>query len=97
VFTPRKLIRPGEAVKIGAAVTNHSREKPVEFPLELSIGGKRKAEKLVALAPASSATVTFVVSMEEWGTYRGVVSKTRDRLPVDDDRYLVLDVSRQFR
>jgi hypothetical protein len=95
VFTPRKLIRPGEAVKIGAAVTNHSRERSVEFPLELSIGGKRKAEKLVSLSPASSATVAFVVSMEEWGAYRGVVSKTRDRLPIDDDRYLVLDVSRQ--
>ena len=96
VFTPRKLVRPGEAVKIGAAVTNHSREKSVEFPLELSVGGKRKAEKLVTLSPASSATVTFVVSMEEWGTYRGVVSKTHDRLPIDDDRYLVLEVSRQI-
>jgi hypothetical protein len=95
VFTPRKLIRPGEAVKIGVAVTNHSRERSVEFPLELTIGGKRKAEKLVPLSPASSATVTFVVSMEEWGTYRGVVSKTHDRLPIDDDRYLVLEVSRQ--
>jgi hypothetical protein len=95
VFTPRKLIRPGEAVRIGVAVTNHSRERSVEFPLELSIGGKRKAEKLVPLSPASSATVTFVVSMEEWGTYRGVVSKTHDRLPIDDDRFLVLEVSRQ--
>ena len=63
VFTPRKLIRPGEAVRIGVAVTNHSRERSVEFPLELSIGGKRKAEKLVSLSPASSATETFVVSM----------------------------------
>jgi hypothetical protein len=95
VFTPRKLIRPGEAVRIGVAVTNHSRERSVEFPLELSIGGKRKAEKLVSLSPASSATVTFVLSVEEWGTYRGVVSKTHDRLPIDDDRFLVLEVSRQ--
>jgi hypothetical protein len=96
VFTPRKLIRPGEAVRIGVAVTNHSREQAADFPLELSIGGKRKAEKLVNLAPSSSATETFVVSMEEWGTYRGRVSKSHDRLPIDDDRYLVLDVSRQI-
>lgn len=96
VFTPRKLIRPGESVRIGVAVTNHSRERSVEFPLELSVGGKRKAEKLVALAPASSATETFVISMDEWGTYRGRVSKNRDRLPIDDDRYLVLEVSRQI-
>jgi hypothetical protein len=96
VFTPRKLIRPGESVRIGVAVTNHSREESADFPLELSVGGKRKAEKLVSLAPASSATETFIVSMEEAGTYRGRVSKNRDRLPIDDDRYLVLEVSRQI-
>jgi len=96
VFTPRKLIRPGEAVRVGVAVTNHSREHSADFPMELSIGGKRKAEKLVNLAPSSSATVTFIITMAEAGTYRGRVSKDRDRLPIDDDRGFVLEVSRQI-
>ena len=96
VFTPRKLIRPGETVRIGVTVTNHSRERSADFPLELAIGGKRKAEKLVDLSPSSSATIAFVITMAEPGTYRGRVSKDRDRLPIDDDRGFVLDVSRQI-
>jgi hypothetical protein len=96
IFTPRKLIRPGEAVRIGVSVTNYSRERATEFPLELSLDGKRKAEKLVNLAPASSATVTFAVSMTDRGTYRGRVSKNHDRLPIDDDRFLVFEVSQQI-
>jgi len=59
VFTPRKLIRPEETIRIGVAVSPHSLESPAEFPLELVIGGKRVAEKIVNLAPASSATETF--------------------------------------
>ncbi len=93
VFTPRKLIRPGEVVRVGVAVTNHSHERPVAFPLELFIGGKRKAEKIVSLSPASSATVTFIASMNKRGSYRCRVAKTRDRLPIDDDRFFVMDVS----
>ncbi|UCH83189.1 MAG: VWA domain-containing protein, partial [Candidatus Latescibacterota bacterium] len=93
VLTPRKLIRPGETVRIGVSVTNHSRERSVEFPLELIVGGKRKAEKIVNLAPASSATETFVVSFADRGVYRCRVVKNRDRLAIDDDRYFVLDVS----
>ena len=96
VFTPRKLVRPGEAVRVGVAVTNHSRERSADFPMELSIGGKRKAEKLVNLSPSSSATVTFVITMAQWGTYRGRVAKDRDRLPIDDDRGFVLEVSQQI-
>jgi hypothetical protein len=96
VFTPRKLIRPGEVVRIGVAVTNHSRRNGAEAPIELLIDGKRKAEKLVPMSPASSANVTFSVSMNDWGTYRCRVAKNRDRLPVDDDRYFLLEVSQKI-
>jgi hypothetical protein len=96
VFTPRKLVRPGEVVRVGVAVTNHSRQNDAESPIELAIDGKRKAEKLVRLSPASSATVTFSVSMNDWGTYRCRVAKNHDRLPVDDDRYFLLDVSQKI-
>lgn len=96
VLVPRKLIRPGEAVRIGVAVTNHSRERPAEVPLELLIDGKRKAQKLVAVPAAASVQTTFVVSMTERGTYRGRITKNRDRLHVDDDRYFVLDISAQI-
>jgi hypothetical protein len=95
VFTPRKLIRAGEVVRVGVAVTNHSRERPSNFPLELLVDGKRKAEKIVALAPASTATVNFAVSLNDWGTYQCRVSKDRDRLPVDDHRYFLLEVSQK--
>jgi hypothetical protein len=96
VFMPRKLIRPAEAVRVGVAVTNHSRDRAAEFPLELLLDGKRKAQKLVSLSPASSANVSFVVSMSERGVYRGRVSKDRDRLPIDDDRHFVLEISQQI-
>jgi hypothetical protein len=96
VFTPRKLIRPGEVVRVGVAVTNHSRQKSNEFPIELVIDGKRKAEKLVSLSPAASANVTFSVSINDWGTYRCRVAKHHDRLPVDDDRYFLLEVSQKI-
>ena len=96
VFTPRKLIRPGEVVRIGVAVTNHSRQNDAEAAIELVIDGNRKAEKLVSMSPASSANVTFSVSMNDWGRYRCRVAKNHDRLPVDDDRYFLLEVSQKI-
>lgn len=96
VFTPRKLIRPGEVVKVSVALSNHSRENPADFSLELVVGGKRKAEKVVNLSPASSSTVTFSISLNEWGTHRCRISKDHDRLAVDDDRYFLIEVSRRI-
>lgn len=96
VYTPRKLIRPGEVIRIGVAMTNHSRERAVDFPLELSVDGKRLAEKIVTLSPASSVTETFVVSIADWGSHRCRVAKNRDRLPLDDDRHFVIEVSRKI-
>jgi hypothetical protein len=94
VSVPRKLLRPGEVIRVGVAVTNHSRSGPVNFPLELTVDGNRKAEKVIDLAPSASTTVTFPISFTEWGTYRCSVSKNRDRLPVDDERFFLLDVSK---
>ncbi len=96
VFTPRKLIRPGETIRIGVSVSNHSLENAVEFPLELAIGGKRVAEKIVGLAPASSVTETFVISLPDRGFYRCRVTKNRDRLAIDDERFFVLEVSNKI-
>lgn len=96
VFTPRKLIRPGEVVRIGATVTNHSRENTAEFPVELVVEDERKAEKLVSLSPSSSATVTFSVAMDDPGVYRCRVAKNNDRLSVDDDRFFLLEVSEKI-
>jgi hypothetical protein len=94
VMVPRKLLRPGEVIRVGVAVSNHSRTNPANFPLELSVDGARKAEQVIDLAPSSSATVTFPISFADWGTYRCSVFKNRDRLPADDTRYFSLDVSR---
>jgi hypothetical protein len=96
VFTPRKLIRPGEVVRVGVAVTNHSRQDPANFPLELYVGGKRKAEKMVSLSAAATANVSFSVSLNDWGRYPCKVSKNRDRLPIDDDRFFLLEVSQKI-
>lgn len=96
VFTPRKLIRPGEVVRVSVALTNHSMEHPANFPLELIVEGRRKAEQLVRLSPAASATITFGVSMNEWGIHHCRVAKNHDRLPIDDDRYFLLEVSRKI-
>jgi hypothetical protein len=94
VMVPRKLLRPGEVIRVGVAVSNHSRQAPASFPLELSVEGSRKAEKVINLAPGSSTTVMFPISFAEWGSYHCSVSKNHDRLPVDDDRYFLLEVSK---
>ena len=94
VMAPRKLLRAGEVVRVSVSVTNHSRTSPASFRLELTVDNSRKAEKVINLAPSSSTTVTFTISFASWGTYRCRVAKNHDRLPVDDDRYFLLEVSR---
>jgi len=94
VLVPRKLLRPGEVIRVGVAVTNHSLITPANFPLELTVDGSRKSEKVLSLAPGASQTVTFPISFTRWGSYHCTVSKNRDRLPIDDDRYFLLEVSR---
>lgn len=94
VTVPRKLVRPGEVMKIGVAVTNYSPRQEARFPLELLVDGKRKAEKNIVLSPASTITVTFPLSLRSWGHYRCSVRKTRDRLALDDERLFLIDISR---
>jgi hypothetical protein len=96
VFTPRKLVRPGEVVRVGVVVTNQSRQDPADFPLELYVDGKRKAEKMVRLSAAATTNVSFSVSVNDWGRYSCRVSKNRDRLPIDDDRFFLLEVSQKI-
>jgi len=94
VMVPRKLLRPGEVIRVAVDVTNHAQRSPANFPLELTVDGSRKAEKVVNLSPGASATVTFPISFTMWGKYRCKVSKNHDRLSVDDDRYFLLEVSK---
>ena len=94
VLVPRKLLRPGEVIRVGVAVTNHSQQNPVSFPLEMTVDGRRKAEKVINLSPGASTTVTFPISFIEWGSYHCSVTKNRDRLPIDDDRHFLLEVSK---
>lgn len=94
VMVPRKLLRPGEVIRVSVTVTNHSPSNPVNFPLELTVDGSRKAEQVINLSPAASMTVTFPISFAGWGTYHCKVSKNRDRLPIDDERYFLLEVSK---
>ncbi|MCZ6766457.1 MAG: BatA domain-containing protein, partial [bacterium] len=56
VLVPRKLLRPGEVIRVSVALTNHSRRTTADFPLELFIDGSRQAEKVVSLAPSASTT-----------------------------------------
>jgi hypothetical protein len=94
VLVPRKLIRSGEVARVSVAVSNHSREDPAEFPLELIVDGKRKAEKVIYLDPAASTTADFSIAFNQWGTYHGTVAKSTDRLPFDDERHFILEVSK---
>ncbi|MFH1756252.1 MAG: hypothetical protein ABIA59_11190, partial [Candidatus Latescibacterota bacterium] len=94
VLVPRKLIRPGEVARVSVAVSNHSRETPADFPVELVVDGKRKAEKVIHLDPAASATADFSIAFNEWGIYHGTVRKSPDRLTVDDERHFILEVSK---
>jgi hypothetical protein len=94
VLVPRKLIRQGEVARISVVVSNHSREDPADFPLELVVDGKRKAEKVIHLDPAASATADFSIAFNQWGTYHGTVRKSTDRLPFDDERHFILEVSK---
>jgi hypothetical protein len=94
VLVPRKLLRPGEVIRVAVDVTNHAQQAPATFPLELTVDDSRKAEKVINLSPGASTTVTFPISFTKWGTYRCRVSKNHDRLPVDDDRFFMLEVSK---
>jgi hypothetical protein len=94
IYTPRKLIHPGEVIKIGVVVRNHSLENEANFPLEIVVDGKRKAEKQVNLSPASSATMSFPFSIGKHGIYHCEARKNRDRLPLDDERLFILEVSK---
>ena len=93
VGVPRKLVRPGEVVRVTVTATNHSRRASASVPLEVILDGDRKAEQVVELAPQASETVTFPLSVGESGRYHGRVAKNRDRLPLDDDRFFLIEVS----
>lgn len=93
VGVPRKLLRPGEVVKISVTATNHARQADASVPLEIVVDGDRKAEQVIKLAPSATQTVTFPLSLAEPGRYHGRVAKNRDRLPPDDDRFFLIEVS----
>jgi len=93
VGVPRKLLRPGEVVRVAVTVSNHSKRTSASVPLEIMLDGDRKAEQVVELAPQASQTVTFPLSVGESGRYHGRAVKNRDRLPLDDDRYFLVEVS----
>ncbi|HEX6789972.1 MAG TPA: BatA domain-containing protein, partial [Candidatus Krumholzibacteria bacterium] len=93
VAVPRKLLRPGEVVKVQATVSNHAKKTPANVSLELVVEGDRKAEQVVEVAPGASQTVTFPLSLPKAGRYHGRASKNHDRLAIDDDRYFLVDVS----
>ncbi len=94
VMVPRKLLRAGELIRVSAVLTNHSTQRAVEVPLELRVGEARKAEKVVTLSPSATTSVAFPISFNEAGLYNCTISKNRDRLPVDDTRHFVVDVSK---
>ena len=93
VAVPRKLLRPGEVVKVGVTASNYAKETPANVSLELVVEGDRKAEQVVEIAPGASQTVTFPLSLSKPGRYHARASKNHDRLPVDDDRYFLIEVS----
>ena len=93
VAVPRKLLRPGEVVKVGVTASNHAKKTTANVSMELVVDGARKAEQVLELAPGASQTVTFPLSLAKPGRYHGRVSKNHDRLPIDDDRYFLIDVS----
>ena len=93
VGVPRKLLRPGEVVKVSVTTTNHSPKTDANVPLEIIVDGDRKAEQVVELSPGATQTVTFPLSLAEPGRYRGRVAKNHDRLPADDDRFFLIEVS----
>ncbi|HEU4366261.1 MAG TPA: BatA domain-containing protein, partial [Candidatus Krumholzibacteria bacterium] len=93
VGVPRKLLRPGEVVRVSVSATNHSKRAGASVPLEIILDGDRKAEQVVELAPQASQTVTFPLSVGTSGRYHGRVGKNRDRLPADDDRFFLIEVS----
>jgi hypothetical protein len=94
VGVPRKLVRPGEVVRVTVTATNHARRAAASVPLEVVVDGDRKAEQVLELAPAVTQTVTFPISLAEPGRYHGRVKKNRDRLHADDDRFFLIEVSR---
>lgn len=93
VAVPRKLLRPGEVVKVAVSASNHAKKTTANVSLELVVEGDRKAEQVLEIAPGASQTVSFPLSLAKPGRYHGRASKNHDRLPVDDDRFFLVEVS----
>ena len=93
VGVPRKLLRPGEVVKVTVAASNHAKKTTANVSLELVVEGDRKAEQVLEIAPGATQIVSFPLSLPKPGRYHGRASKNHDRLPIDDDRYFLVEVS----
>ncbi|MFH1845585.1 MAG: VWA domain-containing protein [bacterium] len=92
VNTPRRAIRPGESLLIAAEV----RLEQAEQVCLLELDGRRVAEAVAAGPAGAIGRVEFALTAPGPGSYRGLVRKQSDRLPVDDDRPFVLKVREQI-
>jgi hypothetical protein len=88
-----KVLRPGEVVKVAVSASNYAKKTTANVSLELVVEGDRKAEQVLEIAPGASQTVAFPLSLAKPGRIHGRASKNHDRLPVDDDRFFLIEVS----
>jgi hypothetical protein len=96
VHLPILLARPGETVKISAALSNHSATERT-FPLRLRLDGEMRAEVEVTMPPEGRIVRDFFVTLPRAGELEGEVVKRSDLLSGDDRRHFLLPVADEIR
>ncbi len=88
VALPRRAVRPGENLVIGAGVVTDRADQA--FALELD--GRQVAEAVATAPPGEPQRIEFALTAPGPGRHRGVVRKESDAFAGDDQRPFVLDV-----
>jgi hypothetical protein len=92
---PRDVVTTAAPVEIVAEVKNFSRAARDGLVAELLIDGLPTAETAIDVAGGGAATANFAYQFPDAGPRAVEVRIGADRLPIDDRRYLAVDV--QFR
>jgi len=91
----KALVR--QPTSITAEIKNFSDRPAPDLPVQLWVDGAKVAERKLTIRPRGQASATFVHRFEAPGERAVEVRIAKDALPVDDRRYLVVDVREQIQ
>ena len=94
---PRESLTTAAPTTIAGVVRNYSSRAAEDLVAELMIDGLPVAEASVDVAPGGSAVARFAYQFADAGSKALEVRLAEDRLPIDNRRYLAVDVADRAR